>query len=141
MTVMATEDRPQFVTKCEAKFISSSPESPNLTLEKETKPYVLTTGAPNGASITFAGFTIVLEFSWIVNEKDFNDIRPCLELNFYKDNLYQDSINYILVDGLDFAQFPIGKPLNLQGISYQDMTVQGYYYSRVDYSCSITRVQ
>jgi hypothetical protein len=140
-TSTADLDNVQLVTSCQASLIGPSiADDAPLTASKQSRPFNLAEGLGSGSTVNLP----LGDFNLIASMSDSTPTPgtdvALFRVELIKGNPISGQINLVEATGLDLARRTPGVPLTLGARNFVSTKFQGQDVSRIDYSCSITKL-
>lgn len=134
--------KPYFVSSCEAVATSSDPQNPTHGMTVSTSEYSLVLGHNNAVKLNIGKYVLSMSTEWMLDKKT-GGFTPHIYMFLFDGSLNPSTgkVNSIILAGADLENRPLGLPLTAVGMDFLEFEIEGHLYSRVDYSCSVTRVR
>ena len=125
---------------CKAQLLSNQDK---FKLHAESPAFLPTIdGFGNSAAkLTFGPFTLIASMMQ-ARPYGSSSIEPTFEMMLFKDgNPVQGNVQSSALQGLDLPRRAFNAPLSLYAARFLQFTYEGKNVSRIDYSCSVTKIQ
>lgn len=77
----------------------------------------------------------------VFNYIQIGDENPVLNFQLYRENVIFGSLNQVKLSGINYKNLKLNEPLKLNATEFITAKVEGNTYNRLDYECSLTRVE
>jgi len=134
---LAHADAPQLQISCAATLSSTTAPIKLSAQSAVFEGDVRASGS--AATLNFGGYSVMGYFE--MTGEDFEHTVPTFELNLFQGNPEEGNISITFARGLELDRRNPGDPLTLSGIKFLNGTYNGTRFSRVDYSCSLTKLK